>query len=111
MLPVRNNGMQHSCNKAVAVVAVVPPLPVGQEEVEAAVRLLDDEARKLARSRLKYKLMPAPLYAGRERHEGRACVFWGGQEARVCVYVCVAKGGCEGKGWRGWRGGQHVSLH
>jgi hypothetical protein len=28
------------------------------------VRLLDEEARKLARSRLQYKLMPAPLYAG-----------------------------------------------
>lgn len=27
----------------------------------------------MARSRLKYKLMPAPLYAGREGHEGRAC--------------------------------------
>jgi hypothetical protein len=37
---------------------------IGQEEVEAAVRLLDEEARKLARSRLQYKLMPAPLYAG-----------------------------------------------
>lgn len=37
---------------------------VGQEEVEAAVRLLDEEGRKLARSRLQYKLMPAPLYAG-----------------------------------------------
>jgi hypothetical protein len=28
------------------------------------VRLLEEESRKLALSRLKYKLVPAPLYAG-----------------------------------------------
>jgi hypothetical protein len=38
--------------------------PAGQEEVESAVRMLEEEGRKLARSRLKYKLFPAPLYAG-----------------------------------------------
>lgn len=36
----------------------------GQEEVESAVRMLDEEARRLARSRLQYKLMAAPMYAG-----------------------------------------------
>eukprot|EP00877_Chromochloris_zofingiensis_P010555 jgi/Chrzof1/5753/Cz16g14170.t1 len=36
----------------------------GQEECEAVVKLLDEEARKLARSRLKYKMLPLPLYAG-----------------------------------------------
>lgn len=36
----------------------------GQEEVEAAVRMLDEEARRLARSRLKYQLVPVPMYAG-----------------------------------------------
>eukprot|EP00879_Flechtneria_rotunda_P019658 GHRR01020655.1.p1 GENE.GHRR01020655.1~~GHRR01020655.1.p1 ORF type:complete len:477 (+),score=160.70 GHRR01020655.1:145-1431(+) len=36
----------------------------GQEELEAAVKMLDEEARKLARSRLKYKLLPTPMYAG-----------------------------------------------
>jgi ATP-dependent RNA helicase DDX35 len=38
----------------------------GQEEVEAAVKLLEEEARKLARSRLKYHLVPAAMYAGRQ---------------------------------------------
>jgi hypothetical protein len=36
----------------------------GQEEVEAAVKLLNAEAQRLARSRHKYKLLPLPLYAG-----------------------------------------------
>jgi ATP-dependent RNA helicase DDX35 len=36
----------------------------GQEEVEAAVRMLDEEARRLARSRLQYRLAPAAMYAG-----------------------------------------------
>ena len=28
------------------------------------MRMLEEEGRRLARSRLKYKLLPAPLYAG-----------------------------------------------
>lgn len=36
----------------------------GQDEVEAAVRMLEDEARKLRRSNLKLRMQPAPLYAG-----------------------------------------------
>jgi ATP-dependent RNA helicase DDX35 len=36
----------------------------GQEEVESAVRMLDEEARRLARSRLQYRLLPAAMYAG-----------------------------------------------
>ncbi|KAF6259921.1 putative DEAH [Scenedesmus sp. NREL 46B-D3] len=36
----------------------------GQEEVESAVRMLDEEARRLARSRLQYTLLPAAMYAG-----------------------------------------------
>lgn len=36
----------------------------GQEEVEAAVRMLEEEAARLRGSRLKYRLLPLPLYAG-----------------------------------------------
>jgi ATP-dependent RNA helicase DDX35 len=38
----------------------------GQEEVESAVRMLDEEARRLARSRLQYRLLPAAMYAGEQ---------------------------------------------
>lgn len=48
----------------------------GQEEVEAAVRLLDEEARKLARSRLKYKLVPVPMYAGADTCCNMLCWSW-----------------------------------
>lgn len=36
----------------------------GQDECEAAVRLLDEEARQLARSRYRDKLLPMALFAG-----------------------------------------------
>jgi hypothetical protein len=36
----------------------------GQEEVEAAVKLLEEEAARLRHSRLKYRLLPLPLYSG-----------------------------------------------
>lgn len=39
-------------------------MPAGQEEVETAVRLLEEEGRKLRRSQLKLRLHPVPLYAG-----------------------------------------------
>jgi hypothetical protein len=39
-------------------------LPGLQEECQAAVGMLEEEGRKLARSRLQYKLHPVPLYAG-----------------------------------------------
>ncbi|KAI8469268.1 MAG: P-loop containing nucleoside triphosphate hydrolase protein [Monoraphidium minutum] len=44
----------------------------GQEEVEAAVRLLQEEAARLAHSRLKYRLLPLPLYAGLPGAQQRA---------------------------------------
>lgn len=46
----------------------------GQEEVEAAVKLLRDEASRLQHSRLKYRLLPLPLYSG----EGAARAAVGG---------------------------------
>lgn len=61
----------------------------GQEEVEAAVRLLDEESRKLARSRLKYRLMPAPLYAG---EQAWSCWSWGACMTctpNLCIYACA----------------------
>ncbi|KAI7836590.1 hypothetical protein COHA_009551 [Chlorella ohadii] len=36
----------------------------GQDECEAAVKLLDEEGRRLQRSRLKWRLQPVALYAG-----------------------------------------------
>ncbi len=36
----------------------------GQGEVEAAVRMLQEEAGRLRGSRLQYKLLPLPLYSG-----------------------------------------------
>ncbi len=41
-----------------------PLAAAGQDEVEEAVRLLEEEARKLRRSNLKLRMHPAPLYAG-----------------------------------------------
>lgn len=61
----------HSCLKRLCCYVAVTCMPMlslcaaaGQEEVESAVRMLDEEARRLARSRLQYKLMAAPMYAG-----------------------------------------------
>jgi len=46
----------------------------GQEEVEAAVKLLREEGERLRGSRLQYRLLPLPLYSGALRVFGR----WGG---------------------------------
>lgn len=58
----------------------------GQEEVEAAVKLLQAEAGRLAGSRLAYRLLPLPLYAGTGEHDladrcrevGPWAACWGG---------------------------------
>ena len=36
----------------------------GQQECDAAVRMLEEEARRLRHGRLKLRLMPAGLYSG-----------------------------------------------
>ncbi|KAF8058346.1 DEAH9 [Scenedesmus sp. PABB004] len=59
----------------------------GQEEVEQAVRLLQEEGQRLARSRLKYRLVPAPLYAGLPGAAQRLALE---PSARGCRKVVVA---------------------
>ncbi len=57
----------------------------GQEECEAAVRLLDEEERRLRGSRLKYKLAPMALYAGECGHKDCGACF----ACCMCVLTCV----------------------
>jgi ATP-dependent RNA helicase DDX35 len=57
----------------------------GQEEVEAAVKMLAEEAGRLRGSRLKYRLLPLPLYSG--ARGGRAPVL-----GHACAPGCPCRG-------------------
>lgn len=53
----------------------------GQEEVEAAVRVLEAEAARLRGSRLKYRLLPLPLYSGAWQCQSYGAAFPAGSRA------------------------------